>query len=55
MTDHSNLFHEALTKVHDIAKNGKRNAAAWLEIIDIVDRALQEARLIDKHGEGAEK
>ena len=46
--DHSNLFHEALTKVHDIAKNGTRNAAAWLEVLEIVDGTLEEAKRLDR-------
>ena len=45
--DHSNLFHEALTAVHDVAKNGTRNAAAWNEVLKITDRALAEARRLD--------
>ena len=48
MTDHSNLFHDALIRVHDIAKNGTRNQQAWLDVLDVVDRALKEARRIDE-------
>jgi len=47
MADHSNLFHEALHKVRDIARNGTRNTAAWQEIIDVVDQALEERRRLD--------
>jgi hypothetical protein len=46
--NHTNLFHDALIKVHDIAKNGTRNTAAWNEIFEIVDRALSEARHLDR-------
>lgn len=46
--DPLNLFHEALTKVRDIAKNGTRNAAAWQEVLEVVDRALDAARKIDR-------
>ena len=46
--DHSNLFHEALTTVHDIAKNGCRNTQAWNDVLDVVDRALNEARRLDR-------
>jgi hypothetical protein len=45
--DHSNLFHEALTKVHDIAKNGTRNTAAWQDVLAVVDAALGEAKQLD--------
>ena len=47
MVNHQNLFHAALTKVHDIAKNGTRNTEAWAEILEVVDGALNEARRID--------
>lgn len=50
-TDHSNLFHAALTKVHDIARNGTRNTAAWNEVLEIVDQALNKARKIDRENE----
>lgn len=49
--DHSNLFHDALTKVHDIAKNGSRNTQAWLDVLEIVDAAMEEARRIDRERE----
>lgn len=42
--DHSNLFHAALTKVHDIAKNGCRNTQAWHDVLEVADGALGEAR-----------
>lgn len=45
--DHSNDFHEALNKVHDIAKNGCRNTQAWQDILEIVDSALDTARKAD--------
>jgi hypothetical protein len=48
MADHSNLYHDALIRVHDIAKNGTRNQQAWLDVLDVVDRALKEARRIDE-------
>lgn len=53
MVDHSNLFHEALTKVHDVARNGTRNTAAWNEVLEIVDAALTAARMIDTQAEVA--
>lgn len=46
--DHSNLFHEALVKVRDVAKNGARNTQAWLDVLGIVDTALDKARDIDR-------
>jgi hypothetical protein len=46
--DHSNLFHDALTKVRDIAKNGPRNTQAWLDVLEVVDGALNEARRTDR-------
>lgn len=46
--DHSNLFHEALTKVHDIARNGARDAQSWRDVIEVVDAALNEARRLDR-------
>lgn len=46
--NHSNLFHDALTKVHDIAKNGIRNNQSWHDVLDIVDSALNEARRLDR-------
>jgi len=49
--DHSNLFHEALTKVHDIAKTGTRNTAAWLDVLAVVDAALAEAARLDREVE----
>jgi hypothetical protein len=45
--DHSNLFHEALVKVHAIAKNGSRDVAAWEEVLAVIDGALNEARRLD--------
>jgi hypothetical protein len=48
--DHSNLFHEALTKIHDIAKNGNRNTQAWLDVIEVADTAIETARRLDKRG-----
>jgi hypothetical protein len=42
--DHSTLFHDALVKAHDIAKSGTRNTAAWNELLEVVDSALNEAR-----------
>jgi len=45
--DHSNLFHDALVKAHDIAKSGTRNTAAWNELLEVVDSALNEARRRD--------
>ena len=38
--EEDNLFHAALTKVHDIAKNGTRNTAAWCEVLEVVEGAL---------------
>jgi hypothetical protein len=46
--DHSNLFHAALVAVHDIAKNGTRDTAAWDEVLDTVEHALAEARRLDR-------
>jgi hypothetical protein len=45
--DHSNLFHEALVKIHDIAKPRPRDPAAWDEVLTIVAAALAEARSLD--------
>jgi hypothetical protein len=45
--NYSNLFHAALIKVHDVAKNGTRNTAAWNEVLEVVDRALEQARRLD--------
>ena len=49
--DHSNRFHEALTKVHDIAKNGCRNQQAWHDVLEIVDATLAEAGRLDREVE----
>lgn len=49
--DHSNLFHNALTRVHDIAKNGCRNQQAWLDVLEIVDAALATCRARDSQFE----
>lgn len=49
--DHSQLFHEALSKVHDIAKNGCRNTQAWHDVLEVVDGALDEARKLDRQVE----
>lgn len=49
--DHSNLFHEALTKVRDIAKNGTRNTAAWNDVLEAADGALEKARQLDREAE----
>ena len=46
--DHSNLFHAALSKVLDIAKNGTRTRAAWNEVIEIADAALATAKYLDQ-------
>jgi hypothetical protein len=46
--EHSNLFHAALIKVQDIAKNGTRNTAAWLEVMDTASDALAKARFLDE-------
>jgi hypothetical protein len=48
MTDHSNLFHEALTKVHDITTNKPLNEQTWQDVREVVDRALEEARRNDR-------
>ena len=45
----ANLYHDALTKVRDIAKNGPRN---WAEVLEIVDAALDEGRRLDREAEG---
>ena len=47
MTDHSNLFHEALVKVHDITTNKPLNMRSWQDVHD-VDKALEEARRNDR-------
>ena len=50
--DHSNLFQDALTRVHDIAKNGARNAAAWERVTEIVDEVLAKAVALYKKAPG---
>lgn len=47
MADHSNLFHNALVKIGDIAKNGSRNTQSWWDVLAIVNDALERARKID--------
>ena len=46
--DHSNLFHDALTRVRDIAKNGSHNQQAWIDVLEIVDAAIESARKQDE-------
>ena len=48
VVDHSNLFHAALVKVHDVAKNGTRDNQSWQDVLEIVDGALEQARKIDR-------
>jgi hypothetical protein len=58
MTGLTNAFHAALVKVHDIAKNGTRNTAAWQEVLETVDAALAEARSAEQRrsqGQGLDK
>jgi hypothetical protein len=50
--DHSDLFHDALTRVQDIAKNGAHNEAAWERVKEIVDEALAKAAALDKKAPG---
>lgn len=45
--DRANEFHEALVKVHDIAKNGTRNTAAWNDVLDIINAVLDRSRRAD--------
>jgi hypothetical protein len=37
-------LNEALIKIHDVAKNGTRNAAAWNEVLVIAEMTLAEAK-----------
>jgi hypothetical protein len=46
--DHSNLFHEALVKVHDITTNKPLNEQVWQDVREVVDKALEEARRNDR-------
>lgn len=45
--DHSNLFHAALIKIQDIAKNGTNNIADWHAVLTTVNAALAEARRLE--------
>jgi hypothetical protein len=46
--EHSNLFHEALVKVHDITTNEPFNTQSWQAVREVVNKALAEARRIDR-------
>lgn len=48
MKDHSNFFHDALTKVHDVVHNRSHDRRSWQEVREIVDAALEEARRLDR-------
>jgi hypothetical protein len=48
MADHSNLFHEALVKVHDIATNKPFDMQSWKDVREVVDKTLAEARRTDR-------
>jgi hypothetical protein len=55
MTDHSNLFHEALIKVRDVVCNRSRDTQSWQEVRQIVDAALAEARALDRAAESRQR
>jgi hypothetical protein len=46
MTDHSNLFHEALVRIHDITTNKPLNMQSWQDVRE-VDKVLAKARRAD--------
>jgi hypothetical protein len=51
---HSKLFHVALLEVRRIARTGGRDAAAWLQVVETVQKALAEAHRRDLAGQQLE-
>jgi hypothetical protein len=44
MPDHSNLFREALVRVHDITTNRPLNMQSWQDVREVVEKALAQKR-----------
>lgn len=46
--DHSNVFHEALIRIADIARNGPHNMQSWQDVREIASAACEKANQLDR-------